>query len=132
MIRITLACPEPLIGDANQLARCLGSSAADAQTYGAPRYRDATGARYAVASGLVSSAFLADARAPLTPPPWGADMQAAARAQACIALWQPPEDPADDPEAPPEPWARPDRLAALVSDDPQAALAILGLTLAAP
>ncbi|WP_225029419.1 hypothetical protein [Xinfangfangia pollutisoli] len=128
MIRITLACPEALIGDANQLARCLGSSAADAQTYGAPRYRDATGARYAVASGLVPAGFLADARAPLTPPPWGADMDAAARAQACIALWQPPEDPAE----PPEPWARPDRLAALVSDDPQAALAILGLTLAAP
>lgn len=37
MMRVTIACPEALIGDANQLALCLGLGPEDAQTYGLAR-----------------------------------------------------------------------------------------------
>ncbi|NTT88396.1 hypothetical protein [Tabrizicola fusiformis] len=118
-MRVTIACPEALIGDANQLALCLGLGPEDAMTYGDPVWQDGTGALYAVASAMVSNGFVAAAASPLPVPPWGADMAAAARAQAAIAIWQ-GEDAM--------PWAAPDRLAAVIGTDPQVALAVLGLT----
>ena len=39
--RATIAVPEPLIAEANQLALALGESAADDQTFGAATYQDA-------------------------------------------------------------------------------------------
>ena len=112
MIRVTIACPEVLIGDANQLALCLGLGSEDAQTYGEAVWLDAAGNRYAVASAIVSSRFAADAAAPLADPPWGADMTAAVRAQALIRLGEP---------------AGPGHLAAIIGDDAMAAIAVLGL-----
>ena len=95
---ITIAVPAAHIADANQLALCIGYSAADGETYGAPVWQDAGGHLYAVASGQVSEGFPAAAAAPLSEPPWGADMEAAARAQALVAIY--------DPETSPAPWAR--------------------------
>jgi len=46
----TIAVPDPLIPDANQLALCLGESAADDQTFGAATYQDDEGNLYAVCS----------------------------------------------------------------------------------
>ena len=112
VIRVTIACPEALIGDASQLALCLGLGPEDAQTYGAACWLDAAGNRYAVASAIVSSRFAADAAAPLAEPPWGADMTAAARAQALIQIGAP---------------AAPDRLACIIGDDAGAALLVLGV-----
>ena len=113
MIRVTIACPEALIGDANQLALCLGYGETDAQTYGAAIWQDEFGNRYAVASAVVEDGFAANASSPLIEPPWGADMEAAARAQALIQI-----------DAP----AGPDRLAAVFGDDAMAALSVLGVT----
>lgn len=113
LIRVTIACPEALIGDANQLALCLGLGPEDAQTYGAAVWQDAAGNRYAVASAIVSSRFAADALSPLADQPWGADMAAAARAQALILIDEP---------------AGPDHIAAVFGDDAMAALSVLGLT----
>lgn len=113
MMRVTIACPEALIGDANQLALCLGLGPEDAQTYGAACWQDAAGNRYAVASAIVSSRFADDAAVPLAEPPWGADMDAAARAQALILVDEP---------------AGPGHIAAVFGDDAMAALAVLGLT----
>ena len=112
-MRVTIACPEALIGDANQLALCLGLGPEDAHTYGAACWLDAAGNRYAVASAIVPSRFAADAAAPLADPPWGADMTAAARAQALIQFGAP---------------AAPDRLACIIDDDAGAALLVLGVT----
>ena len=112
MMRVTIACPEALIGDANQLALCLGLGPEDAQTYGAAIWQDVAGNRYAVASAIVSSRFAADAASPREAPPWGADMAAAGRAQAAIRL---------------DEAAGPDRLACVFGDDATAALAVLGL-----
>jgi hypothetical protein len=101
-----------MIDDANQLARCLGYSADDGMTYGMPIWQDALGNRYAVASGIVSDAFPAAAASPLILPPWGADLEAASRAQAAITIGLP---------------ADPSKLAA-VFGDAMSAVAILALT----
>lgn len=118
-LRATIACHEALIADANQLALCLGLGPEDAQTYGAPVWLDADGNRYAVASAQVSRNFTAVAGAPLTEPPWGADMEAASRAQAVIRV--------GDPEAPDTCRANPAALVAIIGDDPQAAIRMLGV-----
>lgn len=112
MIRVTIACPEALIGDANQLALCLGLGPDDAQTYGQPVWRDAAGSLYAVASAVVGEGFASAAGSPLTEPPWGADMAAAARAQAVIMIGG---------------AASAGHLVAVFVDDPAAALAELGV-----
>lgn len=114
MIRITFACPEAFISDANQLARAIGLSADDDKNYGEPQYQDADGNLYAVASGLVEPSFIDTATSPLVEPEWGADMDAAQRAQALAALGQP---------------AAPEHIAAVVGDDVAEALAFLGLSL---
>lgn len=114
-MRVTIACPEAMIGDANQLALCLGLGPADARTYGEPVWQDADGALYAVASAIVGDGFAAAAGSPLAVPPWGADMAAAARAQAAIVIGA---------------SAAPDRLTAVIGDDVAAALAALGVTMA--
>ena len=124
MIRITIACPEAHLSDAGQFARATGYGPEDETTFAlAPTYADAGGNLYRVASGPVSAGYPTTAASPLAEPEWGADMTAAARAQALIAVWQPPEDP----DAPVEPFARPDRIAAVIGDDVAAALAVLGL-----
>ena len=87
-----------------------------------PKQRKANHCR--VVSGLVARVCLTHAVSQLIAPAWGADMAAADRAQALIAVWQPPEDP----EHIPEPFAALARTAAVIGDDPQAALAVLGLT----
>ena len=114
-MRITIACPAALIADANQLARCIGLGPEDDRTYGAPVWRDAAGNPYAVASAVVSPAFVGTASSPLVAPEWGCDMAAAARAQAVIAIGA---------------SAAPGILAAIIGDDVQAALAALGVTMA--
>ena len=97
MIRITIACPEAHIGDANHLAMVLGEGPAEALTYGAPGWQDGDGNRYAIASLPVSPAFLAAALSPLARPAWDTEpyavnMAGAGRAQARMVL----PDPAGD------------------------------------
>ena len=113
MMRVTIACPDGLIGDANQLALCLGLGPEDAQTYGEAVWQDAAGNRYAVASAVVGEGFLAASGAGLRSPAWAVDLAAAARAQSRVTLGLP---------------AAPDRLAAMLGTTPEAALAGLGLT----
>lgn len=124
MIRITIACPVDHLADAAQFARATGYGPEDEQTFAiAPAYQDAGGNLYRVASGLVAEAYLTDAVSPLAEPEWGADMEAAARAQALIEVCEPPEG--DDE---PGPFAQPDRIAVVVGDDVQAALAAFGVS----
>lgn len=123
MIRITIAVPEAHIEAANQLARCIGYTEADGLTYGEAGWQDAGGNRYAVASTLASPAFLTTAVSPLAEPPWGADMAAAAAAQALVAVF----GVADAEGELPDMAAKPGRITAIIHDDPQQALAWLGL-----
>lgn len=119
MTRVTIIVPAAHVADANQLGRVLGQSAADDQTYGAAIYQDAQGARYAMASGIVGPSFIQTAAAPLTEPPWGADMDAARRAQSIVQVVT----------GPGEIEAGPGRILALVGWWPADALAALGLTI---
>jgi hypothetical protein len=113
-MRVTIACPEARIADANQLARCLGLGPDDDKTYGAAQWIDGAGNRYAVAGGVVGPNFSQSASSPLIEPGWGCDLAAAQRAQALIQIGQP---------------AAPDRIAAVFGDDAMASLAAMGLVL---
>lgn len=87
-MRITVACPEALTPDANQLAMALGFGYDDAKTYGKPTWQDADGNLYAAASFVASDAWVVAAQSPLVRPEWDAeeliDLVAASRAQAAL------------------------------------------------
>ena len=123
-MRITIACPQAHIADANHLAMALGYSNADDQTYGGPTWQDANGNLYAVASLDVSPLFVHAAGSPLQRPEWDADsvvdMVAAGRAQARIVIWGITDGEAD-------PVATTDVILAMFHPDPLAALALAGL-----
>lgn len=112
-IRVTIACPEDHIADANQLARVLGYGPDDDKTFSAPVYKDGDDNLYSVASGLVKPQFLEDAFQPLIEPEWGADMEAAERAQALVMVGGP---------------ADPSRITAIIGDDPDAARVEMGIS----
>ena len=118
-MRITVACPEALIADANQLAMALAFSEADAGTYRALNWRDAAGNAYAAASFEARPEWIAAAQSPLGRPGWDAsntvDLDAAARAQAALVFA-------------PGALAAPGKLTALAGDDGVAALEKMGLT----
>jgi len=87
--RVTIVCPEALIPDANQLALVIGESAADDQTFGTPRYEDASGNLYAVSSTVATGAFEGKATTTLEAPAHSpeADLTAAERAQAALYIY---------------------------------------------
>ena len=125
MIRITIACPAAHVAAANQLARCIGADKADEATFGASVWQDRNGSRHAVASMQVDTTFLETVLAQLREPRWGADLAAAGAAQARIVLFDPD---GMDPETPrPDMAARPDRITAIIHDDPLITMAWLGL-----
>ena len=84
----TIAVPEALISDANQLALCLGESSADDQTFGAANYQDAEGNFYSVSSTVAKPVFAEKASQPLQAPNHapGVDLEAATRAQALLQI----------------------------------------------
>ena len=119
-MRLTIACPEALRDDANQLAMVLGYGPSDAETYVALNWQDAGGNLYACASLIVSDTFTTTAQSGLQRPAWDTDshvnMDAARRAQAALVFSLTPVT------------AMPDKLTACVGDDALATLAEMGLT----
>ena len=119
-MRLTIACPEALRDDANQLAMVLGYGPDDAETYVALNWQDAGGNLYACASLIVSDAFTTAAQSGLQRPAWDTDshvnMAGAYSAQAALVFSLTPVT------------AMPDKLTACVGDDALATLAAMGLT----
>jgi len=119
-MRLTIACPEALRDDANQLAMVLGYGPSDAETYGELNWQDVDGNLYACASLTVSDTFTTTAQSPLQRPAWDTDshvnMAGANRAQAALVFSLTPVT------------AMPDKLTACVGDDALATLAAMGLT----
>jgi len=119
-MRITIACPEALRDDANQIAMVLGYGPDDAETYGELNWQDVDGNLYACASLPVSDAFTTAAQSGLQRPAWDTDnhvnMAGANRAQAALVFSLTPVT------------AMPDKLTACVGDDALATLAAMGLT----
>ena len=109
IIRTTIATPAAHMPDANQLALALGESAADDQTFAAPRYQDASGNLYAIASTVAKPIFAQNAGRPLKAPDFApdADLEAATRAQAILDI----EDRLNDT---PAVAAAPDRIAVIL------------------
>jgi hypothetical protein len=119
-MRITIACPDALRGDANNLAMVLGYRPDDAETYVGLNWQDAGGNLYACASLIVSDAFTTAAQSGLQRPAWDTDntvnMDAARRAQAALVFSLEAVEVA------------PDKLTACAGDDALATLAAMGLT----
>ena len=90
-MRITVACPEALIPDANHLAMVLAEGPPDAMTYRNPSWQDADGNLYAAASFVAQPSWVDAAQGPLERPEWDTDytvnMAAANRAQAKVSIW---------------------------------------------
>jgi len=119
-VRLTIACPDALRDDANNLAMVLGYGPDDALTYGGLNWQDAGGNLYACASLTVSDTFTTTAQSGLQRPSWDIDntvnMAGANRAQAALVFSLTPVT------------AMPDKLTACVGHDALATLAAMGLT----
>ena len=119
-MRLTIACPDALRDDANNLAMVLGYRPDDAETYVGLNWQDAGGNLYACASLIVSDTFTTTAQSPLQRPAWDTDihvnMDAARRAQAALVFSLTPVT------------AMPDKLTACAGDDALATVAAMGLT----
>ena len=119
-MRLTIACPNALRDDANNLAMVLGYRPDDAETYGELNWLDTAGNLYACASLIVSDTFTTTAQSPLQRPAWDVDniidMAGADRAQAALVFSLTPVT------------AMPDKLTACAGDDALAVLAAMGLT----
>jgi len=119
-MRITIACPDALRDDVNNLAMVVGYGPYDAETYGSLNWEDAAGNLYACASLIVSDTFVSTAQSTLSRPAWDVDniidMDAARRAQAALVFSLTPVT------------AMPDKLTACAGDDALATLAAMGLT----
>jgi len=119
-MRLTIACPEALRDDANNLAMVLGYRPDDAETYVGLNWQDAGGNLYACASLIVSDTFTTTAQSGLQRPSWDTDnhvnMDAARRAQAALVFSLEAVEVA------------PDKLTACAGDDALATLAAMGLT----
>ena len=86
--RATIAVPEPLIAEGNQLALALGESAADDQTFTTASYQDASGNLYAVCSTVARPIFAQMAGQLLQAPDHAPDIDlaAATRSQALLQI----------------------------------------------
>ena len=120
-IRITVACPEALISDANNLAMVLAEGPADGLTYGTPQWKDTGGNVYAAASFEARPEWVQAAQGTLSRPDWDTgppyviNMAGARRAQDALVF-------ALEPVA-----AAPDVLTAIGGIPSRAALAAMGL-----
>jgi len=90
--RATIIVPDVMRDDANQLAMILGSGPADEQTFGEPRYEDAAGNLYAVASTVATGNFEPVATSTLERPAWDSEpyvvnMTGAERAQDALYIY---------------------------------------------
>ena len=119
-MRITIACPELLISDANQLAMVLGLTVSDVNTYGTPTYQDEDSALYSAASFLASNVWIDKAKSPLVRPRWDEDnvidMVAAKRAQQVLIISETTLQ------------AHPDKITACIGGDGLTAIASMGLS----
>ena len=86
--KVTIAAPEHIIQDANQLSLALGESSADDKTFTTASYQDTEGNLYAVASTVVKLVFAEMAGQPLKAPRHSPDMdlESATLAQSMLQI----------------------------------------------
>jgi hypothetical protein len=124
-MRLTVACPEAFMDDAQHLAMALAEGPADARTYRNPNWRDSQGNAYAVASFEAGASWLLSAKEALHRPAWDADadidLGKARNAQDKILVWSRQDDVAP-------PAADPSRITLIAGLEGRAALQVLGLS----
>jgi hypothetical protein len=93
--KIVIVVGETLCADARELERCLAGSEATIAPFQDLDWQDDHGNLYAAMAPLVRPEWIAAAGQILAHPEWGADMDAARRAQAALVVWagegQPPK-----------------------------------------
>jgi hypothetical protein len=119
--RVTIAVPQAMISDANQLAACMGLSLADLNTFGEASYQDEAGNRYAVCSAAMTPRVLQEVSAgqlvrPEFDPNRQINMTGAGRALALLVI--------------DVVLAAPDKIVAIIDINPSSAIAAMGLTTA--
>ena len=124
--RLTVACPQALMEAANHYAVAIGEMAGDFTSFVQTKYEDAQGRKYSVISTACTDLLFAFAggeleKRPFAPPGWS--KAKAQQAQAAVDLWFGPTQ--QQPNPPP---ARPGKIVGVVGNDPQAAIAAMGLT----
>ncbi len=117
--RATIAVPQAMISDANQLAACMGLSLADLNTFGAASYRDEQGNLYAVCSAAMTPRVLQEVSAgqlvrPEFDPNRQINMTGAGRALALLVIDVVP--------------ASPEKIVAIIDINPSSAITAMGLT----
>jgi len=91
-MRITIACPENMLADANALAAVLGFGAADLLTFQGLNWQDTAENRYTAASFDTSLEWVIIAQTELVRPVWDIkpyqiNLAGAERAQASLIFW---------------------------------------------
>lgn len=124
MIRLTIACPEADVSDANALFSCLGQSEADGFTFGASTWESGGGERYLLASLYTDATILGALVSPLTAPAWNVNLAAAERAQDLLEIVTPERLDAEGPEIA---LAIPMMITVIVGVEPAQALQLLGV-----
>ena len=117
--RATIAVPQAMISDANQLAACMGLSLADLNTFGEASYSDEQGNLYAVCSAAMTPRVLQEVSAgqlvrPEFDPNRQINMTGAGRALALLVIDVVP--------------AAPDKIVAVIDINPSSAITAMGLT----
>ena len=117
--RATIAVPQAMISDANQLAACMGLSLADLNTFGAASYSDEQGNLYAVCSAAMTPRVLQEVSAgqlvrPEFDPNRQINMTGAGRALALLVIDVVP--------------ASPEKIVAIIDINPSSAITAMGLT----
>jgi len=94
-MRITIACPEVMVADANQFAMAVGDGPADANTYRENFWYDAEANAYSAASFTADQSWIDSLAGEVTRPAWDSestiDMAAANRAKDALTLYSPEE-----------------------------------------
>jgi len=129
-IRVTIATPEVLLDEANQLALATGLSPADVMTFGEPKWEDAAGNLYSLSSGVVSDLYPQIAASDLTAlcEATGADQALAEAAQAVVVVWAPEYDGETGELVSAAPQATPDTITAIIHPSPFTAIGFMGIT----
>ncbi len=118
-MRATIAVPEAMIPDANQMAACMGLSLADLNTFVEASYQDEQGNRYAVCSAAMTPRVLQAVDAgEIVRPAFDTenliDMAGAGRALSVLVTSAQ--------------LATTDKIVAVIDIDPSAAISLMGLT----
>ena len=123
VMRVTIAVPEGIVEEANDLAMVLGQGPNDAYTFRDPTWEDVEGNIYSLASTPIKPSFYTEALSALSRPEWDespyrVNMSAANRAQDKLVIYNPLSPVTVTTSS----------ILAVIDDDPRSSAIVMGLT----